>query len=266
MHSSRTQAALALVALAAASFTFGTQPDDRDALRQIVQQQCMPHWSEHHDPTPCVRVVSPDYAVLADRKGGAHFLLIAARSVTGIEDPAVLDPGSPNYFDAAWQARDRLATVVGHPLPRDAVGLAINSARARTQDQLHIHIECLQPRLRQALRAAAAQLGDHWARLPSAEFPYLALRIRGEQLGSLNPFVLLADGEPGARQDMAAYTIVVAGASLPEGPGFIVLAGRTPRREALLLPRPEGLVAPGETLLDSTCAVDTGVDIVTFQR
>lgn len=256
-HRSVARAAIpAAVALLAACSPLAVRSDDRGALRQIVQQQCIPHWTQQHDPAPCVRVVAPDFAVLADRKGGAHFLLIATQTVTGIEDPAVLDPGSPNYFDAAWQARDRLASVVGHPLPRDAVGLAINSARARGQDQLHIHIECVQPRLRQFLRAAAEQLGDHWTLLPSAEFPYLARRIRSDQLGNINPFALLADGQPGAREDMAAYTIIVAGADFRDGPGFIVLAGRTPPREALLLPRAQGLVPPGETVLDSSCAVD----------
>ena len=209
-------------------------------------------------PPRAARVVAPEFAVLADRKGGAHFLLIATQTVTGIEDPAVLKPDSPNYFEAAWQARDRLATVVGHPLARDAVGLAINSARARGQDQLHIHIECLQPRLQRVLRAAAPQLGDRWTALPSNEFPFLALGVRREDLGNINPFALLADGQPGAREDMAAYTIVVAGASFREGPGFILLAGRTPHREALLLPRARGLVPPGETMLDASCAVDPG--------
>jgi CDP-diacylglycerol pyrophosphatase len=51
----------------------------RDALRQIVQTQCVVNWSQHHDPAPCERVFLADsktdnsgYAVLADRKGGAH--------------------------------------------------------------------------------------------------------------------------------------------------------------------------------------------------
>ena len=49
------------------------------------------------------------YALLADRKGGAHFLLIPIRSISDIESPELEEPGAPNHFAAAWQARDRLA-------------------------------------------------------------------------------------------------------------------------------------------------------------
>jgi len=236
---------------------------DRDALRHIVQEQCLPHWSAQHDPAPC-ESLTQDYAVLADSKGGAHFLVIAAQTIAGIEDPAVLNAATPNYFAAAWQARDRLNAVVGHPLRRDAVGLAINSAIARGQDQLHIHIECLQPRLYQALQAAAATVGDHWAALQIGESPYRALRLRGQDLGEANPFQLLANQIPEARQAMGRYTIVVAGMQFKDGPGFIVLAGPTPTRAAMLGDAltgtlGKGLVAPGETQLDSTCAVESAM-------
>jgi CDP-diacylglycerol pyrophosphatase len=247
---------VAVTALAAISWALAVRSADRDALRHIVQEQCLPHWSEQHDPAPCARVVAPDFAVLADHKGGAHFLLIATQTITGIEDPKLLAPGSPNYFAAAWQARDHLSAAVGHPVRDDRIGLAVNSALARGQDQLHIHIECLQPRLQRALRAAAASIGDHWTPLPSEDFPYLALRVRGEKLGHADPFVLLAEGHPQARQNMAAYTLIVARVQFTDGPGFIVLTGRTPSREALLLPLAKGLVPPGETMLDSTCAAD----------
>jgi CDP-diacylglycerol pyrophosphatase len=254
----RRRAAVVATLLAGAAWAVTVRSADRDALRQIVQQQCLPHWSEQHDPAPCLRIEAPEFAVLADRKGGAHLLLIATRTITGIEDPALLAAAAPNYFAAAWRARDRLAAAAGHALARDAIGLAINSALARGQDQLHIHIECLRPRLQQALRAAAAtaRLGDRWSALPGKEFPYQAIRLRGADLDGVNPFALLADGQPGARANMAAYTLIVAGAQFHDGPGFIVLAGRTPTREALLLPLAQGLVPPGETMLDSSCALD----------
>src|ERR1700675_2603281 len=93
---------------------------NRDALRQIVQDECVVHWQQQHTASPCERV-DPGFAVLADRKGGAHFLLIPTRTMAGIESPEVLEPGAPNYFEAAWQARDRIAAVVGRGVPRGAV-------------------------------------------------------------------------------------------------------------------------------------------------
>ena len=260
-------AATLIVVAVSVMVTIAAWAADRDALLHIVQDQCLVHWRQAHDPAPCARVVlsgtPQDYAVLHDRKGGAHFLLIPTQTITGMEDPRLLRQQTPNYFAAAWQARDQLDAVMGHTLRRDAIGLAINSARARGQDQLHIHIECLQPEIYRALKeralpaaAGGANLGDQWAPLPIGDSIYMALRIRGQDVDQTNPIQLLATLLPGARQSMGDYTILVAGAQFSDGPGFIVLTGPTPTRDALLGAPARGLVAPGETLLDATCAVD----------
>lgn len=224
---------------------------DRDALLRIVQEQCVPHWQLLQDPSPCQRIIGSDFAVLKDRKGGAHFLLIATARVRGMEDPAVLGADAPGYFAAAWEARERLASVTGAPVADDAAGLAINSAIARGQDQLHIHIECLRPRLRALLRADAGRIGERWARLPGAREPWLARRV--PSLAAESPFRLLADGVPAARAHMERFTLVAAHVSYPDGPGFVLLAGPTGAGPAALFPH-GGLVPPGEMMLDSTCA------------
>jgi CDP-diacylglycerol pyrophosphatase len=216
---------------------------NRNALRQIVQEQCVVHWTQQHDPAPCVQVTS-GYAVLADLKGGAHFLLIPTRDISGIESPELLKPDAPNYFSAAWQARDRLASAVGHGVSRNTVGLAVNPVHARSQDQLHIHIECLRPDVFRALNEAADRITDAWSLLDIGAAHYEALRIAGEDLNA-NPFELLAHrtlGAGPAKTDhvIGDYTLVVAGMQFKSGPGFIVLAGAGPA---------------GELLLDSTCAV-----------
>src|ERR1700690_1599880 len=215
---------------------------DRDALRHIVQDECLPHWRAQHDAAPCERLVLPGsnaqqgYAVLADRKGGAHFLLIPTLTLTGIEDPTLLREPTPNYFAAAWAARERLQAVVGHPLRREAIRLAINSSQARGQDQLHIHIECLRPGVYRALHTMAAYaIGSHWTPLTIEDSPFQALRLMGADLGDANPFRLLADGLPEARQSIGEYTIIIGGMQYKEGPGFLVLAGRTPTRAEVLL-------------------------------
>jgi len=219
----------------------------RDALRQIVQQQCVINWTQKQDPAPCERVFLPDaktassgYAVLADRKGGAHYLLIPTQTMTGIESSELLDPDTPNYFAQAWHARDLLAQYVGHAVPRTAVGLAINTARSRTQDQFHVHIECLRKDVFDSLHAAAEQVGDHWAPMMVAGSTYQAQRVTGEGLDGANPFELLANLNPDVRHHMGDYTLVVAGMQFKSGPGFIILTGTGPT---------------GELLLDATCAV-----------
>lgn len=219
----------------------------RDALRQIVQQQCVVNWTQKHDPSPCERVFLPDsdpessgYAVLADRKGGAHYLLIPTQTMAGIESSELLDPDTPNYFAEAWHARDLITKFVGHAVPRTAIGLAVNTAHSRTQDQFHIHIECLRQEVFDSLHAATDKIGDTWAPLVVAGSTYQAQRITADGLDGANPFELLAKLGPEVLHHMGDYTLVVAGMQYQSGPGFVILTGTGPT---------------GELLLDGTCAV-----------
>jgi CDP-diacylglycerol pyrophosphatase len=237
----------AAIIAAASVFAIQALGANRNALRQIVQDQCLAHWLQRHDPAPCERVYlfgptqeRQGYALLADRKGGAHFLLIPIRSIPGIESPELEEPGAPNYFAAAWQARDRLAAVAGHSVPRSAVGLAVNPVHARTQDQLHIHIECLRPDVFMQLQAAAAHVTNTWSPIEIGGSGYNALRIEADDLNRANPFELLVKQMPRANHATGNYTLVVAGMQFESGPGFILLAGSG---------------RSGELLLDSTCAI-----------
>jgi CDP-diacylglycerol pyrophosphatase len=205
---------------------------DPNALWEIVSQQCVPDQEQHGDPAPCADVdlsVGEDRgtAVLKDLVGATQFLLIPTGRVTGIESPELLAPDAPNYFASAWRARSFVDERAGWTLPRDWVSLAINSEDARTQDQLHIHVDCIRPDVRAALARHAAELGPRWAPfpVPLAGHRYSAITVDGEDLDAVNPFRLLADGIAGARSDMGAQTLVVVGSSGQDGrPGFIVLA------------------------------------------
>jgi CDP-diacylglycerol pyrophosphatase len=224
-------------------------PDSpRDRLRFIAQEQCLPHWQAEHDPGPCVSVTqvgkgsaADGFVVLADRKGGAHFLLIPTRTISGIESPEVRARRSLNYFESAWQAREVLNGSVGRSVPRDAVGMAVNQVRSRSQDQLHIHISCLRRSVYDDLRAQAEQIGRRWSPFTMGGLQYQAIRVMGRELGTRNPFELLAERLPGAKNTMGEFTLLVAGMEFKEGPGFALVAGST--------------VPGAELLLDSTCAV-----------
>jgi CDP-diacylglycerol pyrophosphatase len=222
----------------------------RDALRQIVQDQCVVNWTHHNDPAPCERVYlsdgkanGPGYAVLADQKGGAHYLLIPTQTMAGTDASELLDPDMPNYFAQAWHARDLLTKFVGHEVPRTAIGLAINNVQNRSQDQFHIHIECLRREVMESLHAAAEHLTDSWSPISVAGSTYQALRIGSVDLDGSNPFELLANLNPEVRHHMGDYTLVVAGMQFTSGPGFVVLTG-TGRT--------------GELLLESSCTVAGG--------
>ena len=183
--------------------------------------------------------------MLADRKGGAHFLLIPIQTLTGIEDPRVLRADSANYFEAAWQVRDVLTNAVGHAVRRDAVALAINPMGHRGQDQLHIHIACVQPRIQAQLQSLTPSLSADWSAVRLNDAPYLALRVMGESLDGVNPFVLL---EHRVRApSMGAYSLLVVGMQWPNGPGFIVLAGKSgTTARGVVLPPPAVATTPGK--------------------
>jgi CDP-diacylglycerol pyrophosphatase len=165
--------------------------------------------------------------VLKDLVGATQFLLIPTGRVTGIESPELLAPDAPNYFAAAWRAKSFVDERAGWTLPRDWVSLAVNSEDARTQDQLHIHVDCVRRDVHDALRRHRAAVGPQWAPfpVPLVGHDYSAIAVDGADLDDVDPFQLLADGIGGARSDMGAQTLVVVGTEMPDGaPGFIVLA------------------------------------------
>ncbi len=239
--------------LAALTAAVAAHRAGRDQLRFIVQHECLPNWLEAHNPAPCISVSmrgrgpgASGFALLADQKGGAHFLLIPTESVSGIESPELRSPRALNFFDAAWKARGVIDTFIGHPVSRDVIGLAVNSIWARSQDQLHIHIGCMRKFVYDALHGASDRIGHVWSPVTVRGFHYQAIRIMGRDLGSTNPFELLADDLPGAKDEMGRFTLFVAGVDFREGPGFVALAGQyAPGTETLLDPRCSLASAPG---------------------
>ena len=216
---------------------------------------CVPNEEQRGSPLPCAQVelrggAADGYAVLKDLVGATQYLLIPPTRITGIDDPALLRPGAANYFAFAWAARGFTERAAGRMLPRDSLSLAINSRYARSQNQLHIHIDCIRPQVRAALRREASAIGARWAPLgePLVGHRYWATRVAGEALDGADPFRLLAAGRPGAAAAMARQTLVVAGAVFADGrPGFILL-----NDEASLARHDRG---GGEELQDHSCAL-----------
>ena len=232
---------------------FAARAADPDALWKIVHDRCVPDQQLNENPAPCAAVSlaggeAHGFAVLKDIRGATQFLLIPTGRITGIESPGILAPDAPNYFAAAWAARPRMAAVLHHDLPPDDVSLAINSPHARTQEQLHIHIDCLRPDVVAALHANARAIGPAWASLPAplAGHVYRARWLAEAELASSDPFKLLA-ADVGAAA-MPQQTLVVAGAVSADGqPGFVLLADHVDPAT--------GDRAGGEELQDHDCAV-----------
>ncbi len=223
---------------------------DPNALWRIVHTLCTTDMKVSGNPAPCARVdLGKGYAVLKDIRGDTQLLLIPTDRVTGIEAPQLLAPDAPNYFEDAWDSRPLFDARVGHAVPRDDLALAINSVYGRSQQQLHIHIDCVQPSVKAALAANVGRIGRHWALLdvPLSGRRYQAMRLDGADLGARNPFKLLAE-QPQARADMASETLAVIGVASPDGrPSFVLLSDRA---DLALFDR-----GAAEDLMDHSCKV-----------
>jgi CDP-diacylglycerol pyrophosphatase len=224
---------------------------DPDVLWRIISDKCVPHEQKTGEPDPCLRVdltagADKGYVVLKDIEGATQLLVMPTAKITGIESADILAADATNYLAMAWLATPRVEALAHRPLPRDGLSLAVNPINGRSQNQLHIHVDCLDAGVREVLRQHGTDIGEQWAPLPVMlkGNQYFATRIDDAWLTGKNPFRVLADGVPGASTDMAHETLAVVGATLPDGrPGFILLARHV-----------DGVVAKGaEELQDHTC-------------
>lgn len=226
-------------------------PANPDALWGIIQRDCA------GDAAPrgsCLAVAAEAHrrdVLLKDSHGHYQFLLLPLDRVSGIESPALLRAGAPNYFAAAWAARSHTEQALGRALPRDVASLALNSPHGRSQHQLHIHVDCLRADVLGQLRRLQPAIGSDWQPLPEPlrGHAYLARQLPGAEL-TANPVRLLAAhlADPA---DIGNWSLVVVGRTDAAGaPGFVLLATR--------LDLAAGNKASGEELQDHACAVLTG--------
>ena len=227
----------------------------RNALWEVVHNVCVPGQAQYGDPTPCLRVDlgkgdREGFAILKDPRRTNQFLLVPTARIAGIESPALREPGAMNYFASAWEARTYLSEALHRALPRDDIGLAVNSAASRTQDQLHIHVACIRGDVLEALHKNETGIGSNWApfHVPFFGHHYTAMWVPGEDLGSSNPFRLLGQRvEPG--RDAGSQSLAVVGLTRADGTkGFVLLADQV-----------NGIHdrANSEELLDHTCRIAT---------
>jgi CDP-diacylglycerol pyrophosphatase len=154
---------------------------------------------------------------------------VPTRRVKGIECPYIWSAGAPNYWSDAWhQAQPHEAGAVSYP---GGIGLGINSATARQQDQLHIHLAGLLSGVREQLQhQSVTSRESEWARsvvsvtgldkgMRDARY-YRALHV--DSLDR-NLFALVRDNVPAARADMSAQMMLVTNAGSKASDGFYIL-------------------------------------------
>jgi CDP-diacylglycerol pyrophosphatase len=205
---------------------------DPSALWRIVHDACVPHEEAGQGPKPCETVnlkggVAEGVAILKDINGVAQMLAIPTRRIGGIEDPQMLRPDAPPVFAEGWKAKALVEARLGKALPREAVALAINSQYARSQNQLHLHVDCVARDVVAALADYRSSLDGQWRAMtvPLNGRIYFARRLIAEDLRAEEPLLrLLADGLPGAKEHMAAMSFAAVGADFNGKAGFVLLA------------------------------------------
>ncbi|RZT36646.1 CDP-diacylglycerol diphosphatase [Cupriavidus agavae] len=196
----------------------------RDSLWKHVQERCLvPAAPTHSD---CVIVDRPrGFVLYKDAIGASHYLVIPDLPVGGVEDPRVWQDGTQGGRHSAWvfgwQAREIVGKAVGRPLPDTLLGLAINARASRSQDQLHIHLDCISERARDFL--AASDIGPQWRDLRFNGKPVRAMLVPAVQPAlTVDPFELVRQAAGGS--PVADRGVFVGYVAPPGGvAGFVVV-------------------------------------------
>jgi CDP-diacylglycerol pyrophosphatase len=154
--------------------------------------------------------------------------------VPGIESSQVFSPAASKWFEEARNARRFVSRNLGKELPSEGIGLAINSRNSRTQDQLHIHVDCLRSDVQSSLSHLQTLYSTEWSATPITLHGkhYLARLLRKSSLDGVNPFRLVADGPGRGQPNLGRMTIAVVGSKLTDGQtGFILLTGHVSRSQ-----------------------------------
>ena len=189
---------------------------DPNALWQIVNFDCVPAARTKGNAGICASVDLPKhFAILRDRVGVAQHLLIPTDRISGVESPALLAPDAPNYWADAWDARRYVEAALkkaNHAeLADNRIGLEINSAMRRSQEQLHIHIDCMRADAAAALAAHRSDPPHTWTPATIDGARYRVMRVPGPTF-DFNPFDIVAAAQK-SPDAMAVQTILVTGAA-----------------------------------------------------
>ena len=231
----------------------GADAGARGLLWRVVQTCLASHYVTG-GAFPCLAVETANgteggYAVLRAPLDGRHVIVTPTVRTIGIEADRLRAADAPDYFRDAWSIRHFVTDGLTRQPSREDLAMAVNSRLGRSQDQLHIHVDCVRPAVKQALQRQAASLSlDRWTQiavLPHAP-RYWALPVRSEDLAGVNVFTLVAKGLAVDPRRMDDMTVVVAGSdNIHDRPGFIVLA-----RQRVANSVDE---AHGEALLNHSC-------------
>jgi CDP-diacylglycerol pyrophosphatase len=252
MRLSANRAVAALVCAALSTLFVAPARADRNQLWMIVSFKCMRHLAKSEAPIPCDSIDTTlgwdrGVALLKDGVGVARMLAVPTHRVSGIEDPAVLADGEPNYFAVAWSERNALPMRLHVTPPAGSVAVVVDSKPAREQDQLHLIVDCLDPQAATTIADEAPHISAEWKQMtvPINGRSYWARRVEAARAEDIAPFRLLANGLPGAKETIDAWSLALTQPASLGDRGFLLLADRADGDAG----------GRARDLLDPTCAV-----------
>ena len=131
------------------------------------------------------------------------YLLIPTEKITGIDDKHIFAAPYVNLWANAWDQSER------YPGWGDRrIGLAISSAHSRTQDQLHVHISCIDARVARILddrTKDSDRAKSYEVQLPPSNNTYTVV-TRNDLTDRESPFWIAREtdrGEPMADKSVA---------------------------------------------------------------
>jgi CDP-diacylglycerol pyrophosphatase len=219
----------------------------RDAL-WVVTRTCVAAQATFGKPFPCLRVElgshdRPGFAVLKAPLLKTEVVVMPTERIAGLEDRSLRKASGASYWRAAMEARHFVTDALRGRIDASDLAFAVNSQGGRSQDQLHIHVDCVQPAVRATLRGNAGVFASEWRPLPFLleRQRYYGKFIPAAALSDLNPFAQLAS-LPGPH-NLHATSFAMVGTS-PGDPaeGAYLLAYRSNDSHA-------------EWLLDHDCAL-----------
>ncbi len=234
------------------SFPVAAFAGERGLLWRVVQA-CVASHDLIGGSFPCLAVElgrgpGRGFAVLRAPFESTHLVVTPTVRTSGIEADRLLAADAPNYFANAWGARHFVSEALQRQPNRDDFALAVNSRPGRSQDQLHIHVDCVRRDVKQSLAQQIGHLhAGTWS--PITVLPraprYVATLLDEADFARSNIFAIVQAGLGVPPGGMDQVTIVAVAAEVRGKPAFVLLA-----RRRIPNSRDE---AHGEALMDHAC-------------
>lgn len=153
-----------------------------ETLWESVNKECLNKKSLVQDGKCLVKDQS--FAIIRTPKEQYHYLFVPAIDISGIESPELWISGYPSWFQNAWRNRYIAAPWLGENKNQHDIGIAINSRARRTQQQLHVHLNCIREDITRELNSKV--ISSQWQPItltsPAASGRYESILLPGSDI------------------------------------------------------------------------------------